>query len=348
MTMPDAHWMISTVAGTGAQGYSGDGGPAARALLNNPFDLAFDPSGSLCFSDTFNHCIRRIDARTGVITTIAGTGERGFAGDGSPATQAQMNEPYGIVIDRAGNIYVADRKNSRVRRIEDASGIITTLAGDGAGTFSGDGGPSIQAGLAEPNGLALDHDHRRLFIADVADHRVREIDLASGIITTFAGTGAGRHAGDGGSPSTADIFGARAVALAPDGAVYIMERQGSSLRRVREGIIETVAGTGARGYGGDGHDARHAVFNAPKEMAVDAAGNVFIVDTENHVIRLIDAQSWIVTTIAGAGEAGPGGDGGPANTASLARPHGAVVGPDGAVYVGDSENHRVRKLVRQR
>jgi DNA-binding beta-propeller fold protein YncE len=165
---------------------------------------------------------------------------------------------------------------------------------------------------------------------------VRVVDLGSGVMTSFAGTCNGRHAGDGGPATSADIFGARAVALAPDDALYILERQGSSLRRVRDGIIETVAGTGARGYAGDNHDARHAVFNAPKELAVDPVGNVFIVDTENHAIRLIDAQSWIVTTIAGNGEPGP-----------LARPHGAVVGPDGAVYLGDSENHRVRKLVCQ-
>jgi DNA-binding beta-propeller fold protein YncE len=347
-TMADAQWIISTIAGTGAQGYAGDGGAAIQAPLNNPFDLAFDPAGNLCFSDTFNHCVRRIDARSGIITTIAGTGERGFSGDGGAATRAQMNEPYGIVIDRSGNLYIADRLNRRVRRVDGASGVITTLAGDGSGKYSGDGGPSARAGLAEPNGLALDRDHRRLFIADVADHRVRVIDLTSGIIATFAGTGHGRHAGDGGPAASADIFGARAVALAPDDSLYIMERQGSSIRRVHDGMIETVAGTGARGYAGDDHDARHAVFNAPKEMAVDAKGNIFVVDTENHVIRLIDARTWIVTTIAGTGEAGPGGDGGPADRAGLARPHGAIVGADGAVYIGDSENHRVRKLVRQR
>jgi DNA-binding beta-propeller fold protein YncE len=345
--MAGTHWTISTVAGTGAQGYAGDGGPAAQAQLNNPFDLAFDPDGNLCFSDTYNHCIRRIDTRTGVIATIAGTGQQGFSGDGGPATEAQMNQPYGIVIDRSGNIYVADRLNQRVRRI-DTNVVITTLAGDGSGKFGGEGGPSARAGLAEPNGLALDRDHRRLFIADVADNRVRVVDLGAGVITTFAGTGNGQHAGDGGPAAAADIFGARAVALAPDDSLYILERQGSSLRRVHDGIIETVAGTGARGYGGDDHDARHAVFNAPKEMAVDLAGNVFIVDTENHAIRLIDAQTWIVTTIAGTGAAGAGGDGGAAQLALLARPHGAVVGPDGAVYIGDSENHRVRKLVRQR
>jgi DNA-binding beta-propeller fold protein YncE len=330
VTMAEAQWTLGVVAGTGTKGYAGDGGPATQALLNNPFDLAFDPSGSLCFSDTYNHCIRRIDARTGIITTIAGTGESGFSDDGGPATQARMNQPYGIVIDRSGNIYVADRLNGRVRRI-DSRGVITTLAGDGSGKYSSDGGPSDRAGLAEPNGLCLDRDHRRLFIADVADHRVRVIDLGTGVITTFAGTGNGRHAGDGGPAASADIFGARAVALAPDDSLYIMERQGSSIRRVRNGIIETVAGTGARGYAGDGADARQAVFDAPKEMAVDQAGNIFVVDTESHVIRFIDAKTWVVTTIA----------------TGLARPHGAVVGPDGAVYIGDSENHRVCRLVRQ-
>ena len=318
--MPQSHWTMTTIAGTGEPGYAGDGGPATQARLNNPFDLAFDPDGNLCFSDTYNHCIRRIDARTGVISTIAGTGQNGFAGDGGPAIQAQMNQPYGIIIDRAGNIYIADRLNKRVRRI-DAGGIISTLAE-----------------LVEPNGLALDREHRRLFIADVADHRVRVIDLATGALSTFAGTGNGRHAGDGGPAAAADIFGARAVALAPDNSLYILERQGSSLRRVRDGIIETIAGTGARGYAGDDHDARYAVFDAPKEMALDPTGNVFIVDTENHVIRLIDAQSWIVRTIAGTGEPGPD---------ALARPHGAVVGADGAVYIGDSENHRIRKLAQR-
>lgn len=339
-------WIISTFAGTGTQGFAGDDGPAAAALLNNPFDLAFDPANNLIFSDTFNHRLRRIDARTGVITTIAGTGERGFAGDRGPATQAMLNEPYGVVVDRAGTIYVADRLNRRVRRI-DPAGTITTFAGDGSGKYSGDGGPAAVAGLAEPNGLALDADETHLYIADVADHRVRVVDLASGMITTVAGTGEAEHSGDGGPATRAGVFGARAVAFAPDGSLYVMERQGSSIRRVRNGVIETVAGTGARGNAGDGGDAKAAVFNAPKEMAVDRSGNIFVVDTENHAIRLIDATTWVVTAIAGTGSAGPGGDAGPAHKAGLARPHGATVGADGAVYIGDSENHRIRKLVRR-
>ena len=328
-------WTISTIAGTGEPGYAGDGGPALRAQLNNPFDLAFDPAGNLVFADTYNHCLRRIDAQTGNISTIAGTGERGFSGDGGPATSAKLDQPYGVTVDRAGTIYTADRLNKRVRRVDGATGIITTLAGEGS--------PSGEP-MVEPNGLALDPAHRLLYIADVADHRVRVVDLATGALSTFAGTGAGEHSGDGGKVIEAGIFGARAVAVTPDGTVYILERQGSTLRRVRNGIIETVAGTGARAYSGDGHDARNAAFNAPKEMALDADGNVLIVDTETHVIRRIDARTWIVTTIAGCGVAGGGGDGGKATEAGLARPHGAVVGPDGAIYLGDSENHRIRKL----
>jgi DNA-binding beta-propeller fold protein YncE len=330
-------WTISTVAGTGDMGHSGDDGPALDARLNNPFDLAFDPAGNLVFSDTFNHCLRRIDARAGGVATIAGNGTPGFSGDDGPATSAQLNQPYGVTVDRAGTIYVADRLNKRVRRIDGTSGVITTLAGEGS--------PSGEP-MVEPNGLALDPAHRLLYIADVADHRVRLVDLATGAQSTFAGTGVAEHSGDGGRPIDAGVFGARAVAVAADGAVYILERQGSALRRVRNDRIDTVAGTGARGYSGDGHDARLAVFNAPKEMALDPDANILIVDTENHVLRRIDARSWIVTTIAGCGIAGGGGDGGPATQAGLARPHGAVVGPGGAIYIGDSENHRIRKLTR--
>ena len=313
-------WIITDVAGTGTQGHAGDGGPATAALLNNPFDIAVTTNGNIIFSDTFNHCIRRVNAKTGIIGNVAGTGERGFAGDGGPATQALLNEPYGVVVDRNGQIFFADRLNARVRRI-DAAGRITTLVSDG---------------LIEPNGLALNADQTQLYIADVADHRVRVVDLATGAMSTFAGSGNAQHDGDGGPAVKAGIFGARAVAFAPDGSLYVMERQGSCIRRIRGGAIETVAGTPCvRGYTGDGGDARRAVFAAPKEMTVDTDGNIYVVDTENHAIRRIDARTWIVETIAG-----------PETGAGLARPHGAAVGPDGAIYIGDSETHRVRKLTR--
>jgi DNA-binding beta-propeller fold protein YncE len=328
-TLSATEWAVSIVAGTGLQGYSGDGSEARDACLNNPFDLSFSPDGSLVFTDTFNHCIRRIDTVSGIISTLCGSGEKGFSGDEGPAAHARLNEPYGIVIDHAGRVFFADRLNGRVRVI-DTMGVVSTFAGDGSGVYSGDGGPAVRAGLLEPNGLALSPDQTRLFIADVAGHRVRVVDLATGTIETFAGTGDARHDGDGGPASKAAVFGARAVAFAPDGSLYVMERQGSCIRRIRDGVIETVAGTGARGYAGDGGDARSAVFNAPKEMALGPDGNIFVVDTENHAIRMIDAKTWIVTTIA----------------SGLARPHGALVAPDGSVLVADSEHHQVRRLVR--
>ncbi len=316
--------------------------------MNGPFDVAFDGAGNLYFSDTFNHRIRRVDARTGVITTVAGNGEAGYSGDDGPAVRASLNEPYGIAIDRAGNLFIADRLNRRVRRVDAVSGIITTLAGTGEAAYSGDGGPAIRAGLAEPNGLAFDAAQRHLYITDVADHRVRVVDLAAGTIATFAGTGKAEHGGDDGPAAAAGIFGARAVKLGADGTVYILERQGSSLRAVdaATGIIKTIAGTMGRGYSGDGGPALAAVFDAPKEMAIDRDGSILIVDTENHAIRRVDPRTGLVTAVAG-GRKGGGGDGGPALEAGLDRPHGAVVGPDGAIYIGDTNNHRIRKVVRQ-
>ncbi len=306
-------WQMEKVAGTGEAGYSGDGSSALSARLNNPFDLAFLPDGSLVFSDTFNHCLRRIDTAGQVISTICGVGEKGFAGDGGPATRALLNEPYGVVADRSGRVFLADRLNGRVAVVE-PEGVVRTLLRDG---------------LAEPNGLALSPDQSRLFIADVAGQRVWVVALATETASVFAGTGEAEHNGDGGPAAAAGLFGPRAVAFAPDGSLYVMERQGSCIRRIRDGVIETIAGTGARGYAGDGGDARAAVFAAPKEMAVDPAGNIFVVDTENNAIRRIDAGNWMVETIA----------------SGLARPHGAVVAPDGSVLVGDSEHHRVVRLV---
>jgi DNA-binding beta-propeller fold protein YncE len=338
-------FVLVRVAGTGEPGYSGDGGSATQARLNMPFDLVFDAKGNLYFSDAFNHCVRRIDAASGVIETVAGNGTKGFSGDGGPAKKAQLNEPYGLAMDRLGNLYVVDRLNHRVRRVDAQTGVITTVAGDGSTKYSGDGGPAALAGLVEPNGVALDAQGR-LLIADVAGHRVRMVDFATGQITTFAGTGRGAHAGDGGPARNAAIFGARAVEVGPDGTVWIVEREGNSLRAVdpKTGIISTRAGTGAKGYSGDGGPASVATFNGPKELAVDPAGNIFIVDTENHAIRRIEAQTGQVSTVAGDGQRASEQDVGPAKEVRLDRPHGVAIGADGAVYIGDTGNHRVLKV----
>ncbi len=224
--------------------------------------------------------------------------------------------------------------------------MITTVAGNGTKAFSGDGGPATDAGLVEPNGVALARDGQWLLIADVAGHRIRRVDLATGQITTFAGTGTGRHDGDGGPAVRASIWGARAVDVGPDASVFILEREGNRLRIVGPdtGIISTIAGTARKGFSGDGGPAASASFNGPKELAVDSQGNIWIVDTENHAIRYIDAATNQIQTVAGTGRPGSDGDGGPATKARLDRPHGVAIAPDGSIWIADTNNHRIRRV----
>jgi sugar lactone lactonase YvrE len=332
---------IYSVAGTGERGYSGDGGTATKATLSEPFMCVFDTHGNLYEAEAMNHCIRRVDAETGVITTVVGTGEKGYSGDGGPAVEATLNQPYSLDIDADGNLYIVDRLNAVIRRVDAASGVITTLAGTGEPGYSGDGGPGNQAQLNEPNDCFLD-DRGGLLIADVQDQRIRRLDLATGIITTFAGSGEGARTGDGQPATQAGIFGARAVCMDHLGNTYICERGGNGVRKVDpSGIITTFAGTGERGYSGDGGPALAATWGSPKALRCDAQGNVLVVDTENHAIRRIDAAAGTVTTIAG-GQHGSGGDEGPATSAGLDRPHGCCVDAKGNVYIADSNNHRVR------
>jgi hypothetical protein len=335
--------LIFTVVGTGQANYGGDGDMARRAELNQPFDVALDREGNLYFSDANNHCVRRVERHSGIIATMAGTGQAGYSGDGGAATLAQLNSPYGIALDTTNNLYIVDRLNACIRVVEATTGVIYTIAGTGQPGFAGDGGPASQAQLQEPNDIVLDNQGRA-FIADVRDHRVRVIDLSSGIITTFAGTGEGGSSGDGGHASRAALFGPRALAFGPTGDLYICLRNDHKVRQVdmRTGIIQTVAGTGERGYTGDQGPALQASFNGPKEIAVDRNANIVLVDTENHCIRRIEAASGLVTTVAGTGQPGGDGDGGPATAATLKRPHGACVDEVGNIYIGDSENHRVR------
>jgi NHL repeat len=335
--------LIFTVVGSGEASYTGDGGMARRAGLNQPFDVALDQQGNLYFSEANNHCVRRVQHGSGQIITVAGSGQAGYSGDGGPATQAQLNSPYGIALDTANNVYIVDRLNACLRVVEAATGIIHTVAGTGQPGFSGDGGSAHRAQFQEPNDIVLDHQGRA-FIADVRDHRVRVVDLYSGIITTFAGVGAAGSDGDGGLASRAALLGPRALAFGPTGDLYICLRNDHKVRKVdmRTGIIRTVAGTGEPGYSGDQGPALQATFNGPKEIAVDRQGNIVLVDTENHCIRRIEAASGLVTTVAGTGQPGGSGDGGPATAATLKRPHGACVDELGNIYIADSENHRVR------
>lgn len=339
---------ITAHAGTGEKGFAGDGGPATKARLNQPFDVAFDRAGNLHVSDTFNHRVRKVDAKTGTITTVAGNGTKGFAGDGGKATDASLNEPYGIELDADGNLFIVDRLNSCIRRVDAKTGVITTVAGTGGKSgYGGDGGPATAALFREPNGIGLD-GKGKLYIADVADQRVRVVDLNTGTITTAAGNGKKISAGDGGPLKDATFAGPRAVAVGPDSSLYVVEREGNSVRRIdlAAGTITRFAGTGKKGYTGDGGPAKDATFDGPKEIDIDRDGNVYVVDTENEAIRRIDAKTGVVTTVAGKGRTKtPGlGDGGPATAATLGRPHGVAVGPDGTVYIGDTNSHRVRRV----
>jgi sugar lactone lactonase YvrE len=339
--MSFAKGKIQTLAGTGQAGHSGDGGPAGRAMLREPFMCAFDSRGNLYVADATSHCVRRVDQATGIITTVAGAGQAGYSGDGGPATQATLNQPYSLQVDRNGDIYIVDRLNTAVRRVQAASGVITTVAGTGQAGYSGDGGPGYRAQLREPNDCFLD-GRGGLLIADIQDQRVRRLDLRTGIITTFAGNGEKARQGDGLPAAQASIFGARAVCQDRQGNTYICEREGNGVRMVdARGVMSTYAGTGQRGYSGDGGSALAATWGAPKAIRCDAHGNIIVVDTENHAIRRIDATTGRVTTIAG-GHKGGEGDGGDATAAGLDRPHGCTLDAQGHLYIADSNNHRVR------
>lgn len=340
--VPSGPPTITTCAGTGTAGYSGDGGPARFAELRAPFDCAMDVSGNLYFSDTNNHCVRKIDAH-GVIHTVAGTGRKGYSGDRGPATMATLNEPYGIAVDISGHLFVVDRLNACIRKVDAKTGVITTVAGTGVKGYSGDGGPGIKAKLREPNGIALD-GKGLLYIADVGDQRVRALDLKTGVIETLCGNGTKAHGGDGGPVSRATLYGPRAVAVAPDGTIYVIEREGHCVRRIDlvKRTIERFAGTGEKGYAGDEGPALTARFNGPKEIEVDRTGNVYIVDSDNDAIRRIDSKTGIVSTVVGGKRQGSLGDGGPAITARLAQPHGVALGTGGAFYICDTLHHRIR------
>ena len=337
VTMPQ---IIQTAAGTGQPGYSGDGGPAANAMMREPFMCAFDRDGNLFICEATNHIVRKIDAATGVISTIAGTGEAGYSGDNGPATQATMREPYSLAITDDGDLYIVDRLNAAIRKVT-PDGAITTVAGTGEPGYSGDGGPGHLAQMREPNDCFLDGSGG-LLIADIQDQRVRRLDLESGLISTFAGNGEKRRAGDGLPANQASILGARAVCMDNAGNTYIAEREGNGVRVVSpDGIMGTIAGTGELGYTGDGGPAIQSTWAGPKGIRCDRDGNIIVTDTENHAIRKIDAATRVVTTIAG-GRLGPHGDGDPATEAGLERPHGCEISADGALYIADSNNHRVR------
>ena len=331
-------WRIDTVAGRTDN--DGDNGAAIRARLAYPGDVAVDGSGNLYIADSENHRIRRVDPG-GTITTVAGTGERGYGGDGGPAVEAQLNYPTGIAVDSEGALYIADRDNHRIRRV-DGAGTITTLAGTGERGYSENGSPAVEAQLNYPGDVAVDGSGN-LYIADTWNRMVRRVD-AGGIITTVAGNG-GRGFGGGGGPAVrVSLDLPVGVAVDGSGNLYIAESLQHGVHRVDvSGILTRIAGTGERGYSGDGGPATGARLNGPRGVAVDGSGNLYIADRGNDRIRRVDAGGTI-TTIAGTGEQGYSGDGGPATGARLNTPRGVAVDGLGAVYIAEWGNHRIRRV----
>ncbi|MBH0186023.1 MAG: hypothetical protein HP477_11600 [Nitrospira sp.] len=281
----DAAGVITTVAGTGVQGFSGDGGPATAAELNDPTGVAVDTVGNLWIADSLNHRIRKVDA-AGVITTVAGTGGAGFSGDGGPATAAELNDPHGVAVDTAGNLWITDLKNHRIRKV-DAAGVITTVAGTGVAGFSGDGGPATAAQLHAPHGVAVD-TAGNLWIAERDNYRIRKVD-AAGVITTVAGTGVQGFSGDGGPATAAQLVSPNGVAVDTAGNLWIADYDSHRIRKVdAAGVITTVAGTGVLGFSGDGGPATAAWLLAPASVAVDTAGTFWFADLGNHRIRKVE------------------------------------------------------------
>jgi trimeric autotransporter adhesin len=293
------------IAGALGAGYSGDGGPAVQAQLTGPRGIAFDAAGDLFVADSGNHAIRRI-AIDGTITTVAGSGNRGFSGDGGQASLARLNTPTAVAVDSAGNLYIADTLNHRIRKVT-RNGVIVTVAGSGAISsvahstggfgFSGDGGPAVDAQLSIPEGLAID-SQGNLYIADTGNDRVRKVDT-KGIIRTIAGTGRNSYSGDGGPATRANLYAPVGIVIGPGGILYFSERDHHTIRMITSrGLIGTVAGHGGiRGDSGDGGSAAQARLNDPEGLAFGPSGELYVADTGNHRIRVIWPGTAIIATV---------------------------------------------------
>lgn len=341
LASPAASQVITTVAGNGLPGFSGDGSGATSASLDLPTAVVVDSLGNLYISDQTNQRVRKVDL-TGIITTVAGNGIQGFAGDGGPATSASLFAPLGLALDRVGNLYIADQLNQRIRKI-DTAGIITTAAGNGAGGFAGDGGLATNASLLFPSGVLVD-PAGALWIADRNNQRIRKVDPLTGIITTVAGDGIQGFGGDGGPATQASFSSPVDIALDTTGNLFIVDQLNQRIRKVdTSGTITTVAGNGVQAFSGDGGPAIAASLALPLDVVVDPRGNLFIADLLNQRIRKVDGQGFI-TTVAGTGVQGYGGDGALATSAILDRPRSITLNRSGDLFIADLFNHRVRKV----
>ena len=335
--------VINTVAGDTEWIYREDGVAATAASIFLPGGITEDAAGNLYISDTNNNRVRRVDAQTGLISTIAGTGTPAFSGDGGLATSANISSPAGILVDGAGDVYFADTGNQCVRRIDAFSGVITTVAGTGGHQgYTGDSGPATAALLTSPEGLALD-TQGNLYIADSGNNVIREVNATSGVITTVAGTGAAGDTGDGGSATQAKLATPNGVFVGSDNSIYIADLNNNRIRKVTSGIISTIAGNGVRGFSGDGSSPTSAELNAPAAVMLDPAGNIYIADSGNNCVREI-AVGGSISTIAGNGSEQFAGDGGPATQAGFYDVDSIFFDQNGNLLVADSFHNRIRTI----
>ncbi len=340
-----SEWTIETVAGNGKSGAFAKG-DALACPVDQPFGVEQGPDGAWYITSVGQHQVLRYEPASGTISVVAGSGKKGFAGDGGPAAKADLNEPYEVRFDDDANMYFVEMQNHAVRRVDARTGTITTIAGTGQRGCSGDGGPATSATLADPHSIALDSTGK-LFIADISNHRIREVDLESGTIRTLAGTGEPRMPADGDPAATSPFFGPRALAVTGR-KLWVALREGNSVWRIDldSGTLRHIAGSGETGHSGDGGDPRLARFNGPKGIAVTGDEVAYVVDTENQVIRKIDAKRNTIATIAGLGPSDRGFavEKGLAALAKFDRPHGIGLGASGELFIGDTNNHRVRRL----
>ena len=334
--------IIRTVAGSNQRGFAGDGGSATSAAFDQPRAATVGPDGSVYIADTFNHRVRRVDP-SGSVSTLAGTGQAAFGGDDGPGTAAALHWPHSVDVDPAGlSLFVADSANHRVRRLDLSSGVITTVAGTGTAGSAGDGGPAGAAQLQDPKAVYV-APSGDLYIADSGNERIRRVDR-SGTIATVAGTGTTGFSGDGGPATAAQVASPRGLAGDDAGNLYVADDNNHRIRRIDpSGVVTTVAGTGVAEATGDGGPATAAQLDHPRGVAVDGRGNLFIADSMSHRVRMVDAGG-VISTVAGCGRSGYGGDGGPATVARLFEPRGVAVDSAGRLYVADTYNDRIRRV----
>ena len=346
--------LIGTVAGNGTQGYIGDSGQATNAELNSPHGMAVDSAGNIYIVDSSNNVIRKVSASTGIISTVSGNGTQGYSGDGGSAISAALNGPVGVAVDTTGNLYIADLGNNVIREVSASTGIITTVVGASGnywGGYSGDGGPATDADLSDPAGVSVD-SAGNIYIADTFNNVIRKVSASTGIITTVAGNGIGGYSGDGEAATSAELSLPMDVQVDSVGNIYIADYDNQVIRQVSAstGVITTVAGNGTSGYSGDGGIATSATLVGPVNLAVDAAGNIYLSDSGNNAIRKVTNSTGIITTVAGNGGQGYSGDGALATAAQLNSPAGVVAAPAGNfystnnLYFVDSGNNVVRAV----